>query len=485
MLRKYFSDWKVHLLCLLIFVVSEVIGARPVGPFRVFGANLGFTVFPMLFALLIGAGLGIAKLISRKSMEIATPYIGISVLWLIAKLAAGIGPNLRALVSAGPAFFLQELGNLGSVFLSITAAVLIFRMGREAIGAGFSISREGSLALVSSMYGLDSPEGRGLMGAYITGTVLGTVYFGIFVSILISANIFSYQALAFAGGMGSASMMVAALAPMLAEWPHLEGEIRALAATSNLLTSGTGLYFNMLLALPLSNWLYRKLKGDERYKQAVLKKARKQGIPAEEVEAAFSKRAEEQTKANASAQAQASASSMFDRWFDRGKVLLISAVFVLISNYILTMGAIKGILHLLRTGTYLNPANVVTPLQTIPGMLFFAIPIILGYIIDDAISAKFKKVKIPVILYISLIGVIMGLPGFFASTAYIAATNKISLLSVGTVVLAYAGIAVCKDLKAFKGQGLAIVIVSILAFTGSYLGSAIIADVVLKIMGVI
>ena len=485
MFRKYFLDWKVHLLCLGIFVVAEFIGAQPVGPVRVFGANLGFTVFPLLFSLLIGAALGLMKLISRQSMEIAAPYISIAVVWLIAKLASGIGPNLPALIAAGPAFFLQELGNLGSVFLSITAAVLIFRMGREAIGAGFSISREPSLALVSSMYGLDSPEGRGLMGAYITGTVLGTVFFGIFASILVTVNIFSYQAMALAAGMGSASMMVAALAPMLDAWPHLTGEIMALASTSNLLTAGTGLYFNMLIAIPTANWLYKKLKGEERYKKAVLKKAQKNGLSAEDVETAFRKRAEQEAQEKASFQTQAAASTNFDRWFSRGKVLLISGIFVLFSNFILTMGAMRGMLHLFRTGEYLNPAAVVYPLQAIPGMLFFAVPIILGFLLDDLVSSRFKKIKIPAIFYISLIGIIMGIPGFPLSELYIAATNKVSLLSIGTVVLAYGGISLCKDIKAFKGQGLGIVIVALLAFSGSYLGSAIIADIVFRIMGVI
>jgi len=487
MFKKYFFDWKVHLLCLGIFVAAELIGARTVGPFRVLGANLGFTILPLLFSLIIGTVIGLLKLISRESMETAAPYISISIVWLIAKLASGIGRNIPVIIAAGPALLLQELGNLGSVFLSLTAAILIFRMGREAIGAGFSISREPSLALISSMYGLDSPEGRGVMGAYVTGTVLGTIYFGIFSSILIAANIFSYQAMALAAGMGSASMMVAALAPMIDTWPHLASEINALAGMSNLLTAGTALYFNMFLAIPAAAWIYKKLNGEERYKKAILKRAEKQGLSAEDVEAAFQKKAEQEAEKKAASEAQAAGSqSVFDRWFNRGKVLLISGIFVLISNFILTMGALRGIIHFLQTGTHINPAaTIITPFQAIPGLLFFAIPVVLGFIIDDLVSPKLKKVKVPTIFYISLIGIIMGIPGVPFSELYATMTDKISLLSVGTVVLAYAGISICKDLKAFKGQGLGIVVVSLLALTGSYLGSAIIAEIVFRITGVI
>lgn len=489
MLKKFLFDWKVHVLCFVIFVVAELIGPRPVGPFNIAGMSIGFTLFPLLFSLIIGTIFGLIKLVKLPEMEMAAPYIGLSIVWLIAKLASGIGPNIPALIVAGPAFFLQEFGNIGAIFLSIPVAIVIFRMGREAIGAGFSIGREPSLALMSSMYGLDTAEGRGTLGAYITGSVLGTLYFGIFASVLVALNVFSLQAIALAAGMGSASMMVAALAPMLDAAPHMQGEIMALASTSNLLTAATGLYFNMFLAIPISEWLYKKLRGAEHHKAAVIRKAVKKGIPVEEAEAAFQKKMDEEAAkkaANKPAAAQTAVrESISERWTQRGKVLIISGIFITISNYLMTMGNFRGVMHRIQTGEYLNPDAVVNPFGAIPGMAFFAIAIVLGFIVDDLVAPRLTKIKIPTIFYISIIGIVMGIPGFPGQALYVAATADVMLLSMGSVTLAYAGMAICKDLGAFKGQSVGIIVVSVLAFTGSFIGSAIIAEFVLRLTGAI
>ena len=486
MVAKYLFDWKVHVLCLVFVVIAEIIGSQAVGPYPVLGANIGFTIFPMLFVLIFGIALGIIRIIPNKMMETAAPYIGISVMWLIAKIASGIGPNLPVLANAGLAFFLQEFGNLGTIFLSMPVAILLFRMGRESIGAGFSISREGSLAVVSSIYGLDSPQGRGIMGAYITGTVLGTLFFGILASVVIALDVFSLEALALASGSGSASMMVAALAPMLDHWPERAEEIGALASTSNLLTSATGLYFNMLLAIPIANWLYKVLKGDQLHMKAAAKKAEKLGIPLENVQAAFEeKKAEQQAQKAEAEQPSEALQTSTDKWISRLRVILFSGVFALIANYINTLGAFRGIWHLIQTGTYLNPDAVITPLDGVTALLLMGIPIVLGCALDDIISPHLKKIKLPTILYISAFGIIMGIPGVPLSDVFVAEAAKVGLLPLATPVLAYAGISIGKDLKAFKEQGMAIVCVSLLAFAGTYLGSAVIAEVVLRSTGVV
>ena len=178
---------------------------------------------------------------------------------LIVNLSCSIGPSWDKIVAAGPALILQEFGNLGTIFLSMPLAVLVFRMGRAAIGAAFSISREPSIAIVAEKYGLDGPEGSGVMGAYVTGTVLGTVFYGILASIFVGIKLFHPYALAMAAGMGSASMLTAALAPLVEAFPDMEEEIRAFAATSNTLTNADGLYMSLLIGLPLTEWMYRKL----------------------------------------------------------------------------------------------------------------------------------------------------------------------------------------------------------------------------------
>lgn len=250
------SDWKVHLLALVMVVIAEAIGQKrfQLGPGTVL-------LLPMLYALVIGMFLPALRLVNREDMDTASPYIGLSVMYLTAKMGTTIGPNLSKVLSAGPALILQELGNLGTIFLALPVAVLVFRMGREAIGVSFSTSREGSLAIIGELYGLDSDEGRGVMGGYITGTLFGAIFNGLLAGFLISLGIFHPYSLAMAAGTGSASMMAAAIGPTIAAYPALETELSAFAATSQLLTSVDGLYMSLFVAIPVTEWLYRKLGG--------------------------------------------------------------------------------------------------------------------------------------------------------------------------------------------------------------------------------
>src|SRR5450756_227198 len=114
------KDWKVHLMCLLIVIASELIGN-----FKFVQGILSFTLFPMLYALIIGAILAIVKVIDLDMMKTASPYIGISVSLLICKVGSTIGPNLEAVLKAGPALLLQELGNFCLLYTSDAADDLL------------------------------------------------------------------------------------------------------------------------------------------------------------------------------------------------------------------------------------------------------------------------------------------------------------------------------------------------------------------------
>ena len=178
-MKEFLKDWKVHALCGVMVLAAELIGKHSFA----FGP-LSFTLFPMLYTIIIGILLAVFKVIPKSMMETASPYITISVLMLGARSAATIGPNLGLIVSSGAALILQEFGNLGTIFFSIPVGVLIFGMGRSVVGAGFSISREGSLIVIGDMYGLDSDEGLGVMGGYIVGTLFGTIICGLMSSAL-------------------------------------------------------------------------------------------------------------------------------------------------------------------------------------------------------------------------------------------------------------------------------------------------------------
>ena len=109
----------------------------------------------------------------------------------------------------------------------------------------------------------------------------------------------------------------------------------------------------------------------------------------------------------------------------------------------------------------------------------------LGCLIHDLL-AKVLPFQVPVILYVALITTILSFPfaGWFATTMQ-TEFAKIGLLPLCTPILAYAGISAGKDLDTFKKQGFAIVCTALIAFIGTYIGSAIIAQIVLRLSGVI
>ncbi len=258
--------WGIHLklyfTVLVIVIISELIGIHkfPVGPGTVI-------LLPMLYAVIMGIALSplllgkaisaLKSLISEDEIELAIPIVMIALLPLAVKYGTLVGPAIEKVIKAGPAFLLQELGNLGTIFVALPVALLL-GLEREAIGASVSICREPTLGVIGERYGLSAPEGIGTLGVYITGTVFGTIFFGLLGGLAVGTGLHPL-ALAMASGMGSASMMTAASASLAAAVPGMKDTILAYAATSNLLTGVTGLYSVIFLALPLTNWLYKKL----------------------------------------------------------------------------------------------------------------------------------------------------------------------------------------------------------------------------------
>lgn len=260
--NEFSSFLKLCLTVLTIVVITELFGTKTfkLGPGQV-------VLLPMLFAVIIGMLItpdllgseikALKKIISMKEVKKASSYVMIALLPLGVKYGTLVGPNIVQVVKAGPAFLLQELGNLGTIFIALPLA-LFLGMNREAVGATASISREPTLGVIGEKYGISSAEGTGVLGTYLMGTVFGTVFFGLLGGYA-SATGLHPLALAMASGMGSGSMMAAASGALAEAVPAMKDEILAYAATSNMLTGVTGLYSVIFLGLPLVNFLYDKL----------------------------------------------------------------------------------------------------------------------------------------------------------------------------------------------------------------------------------
>ncbi|WBW95654.1 DUF3100 domain-containing protein [Oceanirhabdus sp. W0125-5] len=254
---------KLFLIVLVIVIVTEFIGIKKfaLGPGQV-------VLLPMLYAVIIALLItpdvlgkrikALTKMISKDQIELAGTMVMISLLPLGVKYGTLVGPNIVKIIEAGPAFLLQELGNLGTIFIGLPIALLL-GLKREAFGATVSICREPTLGVIGERYGINSPEGTGVLGTYLIGTVFGTIFFGLLGSFAPMTGLHPY-ALAMASGMGSGSMMTAASSSLAVAVPAMKDTILAYAATSNMLTGVTGLYAVIFLAIPLNNYLYKKLE---------------------------------------------------------------------------------------------------------------------------------------------------------------------------------------------------------------------------------
>lgn len=248
------KDWRLHAIVFVIVVLTEAIGIFeiPVGP----GVIL---LLPMLYALIIGLILFFTPLIKEKQAKNAEPIIVLGVALLLAKIGVVIGPSLPDVIAAGPALILQELGNLGTIFLALPVAILL-GMNREAIGMTHSIGREPNVGLIMDKFGINSPEGRGVMAMYIFGTVFGAAFLGLISGLLATITPLSPLAFAMASGVGSGSMMAAGSGSLIAAFPEFETQIVAFAGASNLLSLSTGLWVSLFIALPLTEKLYSLLR---------------------------------------------------------------------------------------------------------------------------------------------------------------------------------------------------------------------------------
>ena len=96
------------------------------------------------------------------------------------------------------------------------------------------------------------------MGVYICGTVFGAIFIALLTTFCAGYLPFHPFSLAMAAGVGSASMMTASVGTLSSMYPDIAQQIQAFGAASNMLSGLDGLYVSLFIALPLTEWLYRK-----------------------------------------------------------------------------------------------------------------------------------------------------------------------------------------------------------------------------------
>ena len=421
---------KVYIVALVLVILAELIGFvrwTPIEKITILLVPFVHTIWLAVFFAPQAAGRWV-KVYTLSDSAWAAGIILTATYPLMVRYGTLVGPNVPKLLQAGIALVLQEAGNnWGSIIMAMPIAILL-GLRREVIGACYSVAREPNLSLIADIYGLDTPEGRGVVGTYITGTVLGTAFFSILGSVfaLTAPAIFHPLALAMAMGIGSASMMTAGAATLSEALPQWKDQILAFAVASNLITGVTGLYASWLIGLPFAEWIYR-----------IMGKKKEPGI-----------------KTFSLAQKQ-----------ERPKINLGWTFFHVMLICILTL-----------IGNWV--AVKVDPVTALPGILFIYIICVVGVLL-----AHFVPIYVPTIAYIGTISLVLTIPGMPYSKEILAAVGKVNFLALATPIIAFTSLSIAKDLGTFRQQGWRIVVAALITLFSVFFSAVIIAEVCLRIQG--
>ena len=120
--------------------------------------------------------------------------------------------------------------------------------------------------------------------------------------------------------------------------------------------------------------------------------------------------------------------------------------------------------------------------DSIIGVLLLSAISLIGLTISKFMS---RFVKLPSMMYVSLLGLLLACPVSPVKDIVVETTTPVAFLAPATALGAFAGISLGKDLKDFTKMGWKLVLITLFVITGTFIFSALVADIVLKMTGVI
>ena len=91
---------------------------------------------------------------------------------------------------------------------------------------------------------------------------------------------------------------------------------------------------------------------------------------------------------------------------------------------------------------------------------------------------------LPMVFWVSIIAVVISLPGFPGGDWVIHYTKQVGFLPIPTPVLAYCGLSLGKDIDAFKRLSWRIVPVALAVGAGSFICATVLAEIILHLEGI-
>ena len=150
-----------------------------------------------------------------------------------------------------------------------------------------------------------------------------------------------------------------------------------------------------------------------------------------------------------------------EKFLEQLKVLLLCGLVVLVAQFINLRGD-------------MNLGN------SIIGMLIIAAVSLLSLKVKSMIP-----LKIPAFAWASLFALLLTTPWCPIQQYFLTVTKQISAGVIGTVILAVAGVSIGCKLDDIKKLSWKIVLVAFVVFIGTFFGSALISELILKAQGII
>lgn len=120
--------------------------------------------------------------------------------------------------------------------------------------------------------------------------------------------------------------------------------------------------------------------------------------------------------------------------------------------------------------------------DSIIGVLLLSAISLIGLTISKFMS---RFVKLPSMMYVSLLGLLLACPVSPVKDIVVETTTPVAFLAPATALGAFAGISLGKDLKDFAKMGWKLVLITLFVITGTFIFSALVAAIVLKMTGAI
>jgi hypothetical protein len=111
--------------------------------------------------------------------------------------------------------------------------------------------------------------------------------------------------------------------------------------------------------------------------------------------------------------------------------------------------------------------------------------ILCGIALIAVLLSKVIPLKLPIILYCSLLGLLFAAPMSPVADVVTEATGNIEFKAPLTIVGALAGISIGASFHQFRKQGWKMIVIALVVMTSTFLGSLIVSQLVLKLTNAI